>query len=238
MKRYKIILFLAIFLISCAQIPRKRELNVIIPTHPWEIENSTKLWYSLVWTESGKLQKMYVSPETREVRISVASDRTVIICAYPLDDLRPFGFAVDPLYGKHTVTLDQNNGVLADIIINGALEVADSINFQNLSFRCSEVCDDFRYIEESNLLADILNGQLADSSVKKMNGFTLENIEVYDGTWIGESVFDVYLDPAEINLPVGVHKFYNPQRNMVMSLGINNDGSYSKYEERALLVQR
>lgn len=237
----KFLLFLTVvlcFLTGCSkEVLTLKDVCILIPEHPWELSGQNSMWYSLIWSHDGVEKYLYVDTNTRQVHIQIPKDQTVVICAYPLDTLHPFGAFVTPL-DSGIVTLDQNVGYLADIVLNGALNVTPNLNSTLLIEKAKTVTTDFRYIEESILLADILNGQLQSSSLRKTNPVEIRDLEVYSGTWISENCNDMFLDPSEVYLPVGVSRFYNVERNLEMRIVVNTDGTYSKFEERALVPSK
>lgn len=229
-------LFLPFFLLaSCSQQAfNTKEVCVVIPTHPWELEKTNLMWYSLKYNCDGQIKHLYVDTTTREVRIKIPKDQTVIVCAFPLDDMHPFAAAFSPV-SPDTLILDQNQGYLAEMILGGALEVAGDINFDKLVQKAKDVSHDLRQIDEAVLIADILNGDLKDSSFVKTPEVEIGDVEVYSGTWISENCNDLFFDPDDVQLPIGVHRFFNVERSLEMELIVNADGTYSKYEERSLI---
>jgi len=235
------VLLLLICLSGClVENARYRTVTLVIPLHPWE-EDGPSMWYSLVWNEGIEQKTMFVDNTTRTVSLRIPRLQTTFICAYPLDSLKPFGTAITPLSRGNVFALDQDKGVLAELLMGLEHPSALSVNFDTLADYAALVIDDYSLLDPEILLEDVYNGSLGKASISVKEPVKVTGLEFYSGRWIPESihmeVFTVDTDGKTpvFHLPEGVHRFLCPERSLEIRIVVSSDGVY-RYERPSEMV--
>ena len=229
-----------LFLCSCKDGSLSRTVSIIIPEHPWETQDVEKMWYSLQWSDGSCVRTLFVDNGTRNVQLKVPLGANIIVCAYPVDDLMPFGALISPAVGEAGVVLDQDTGFLADLLLGIELEVACSVNFDMLVKYSSRSTSDFRLLDADVLLTDILNGRLSERSFRVLEPVEASDLLFYPGIWESESVHENALAVgADGVVPVlelgrGVHRYLCVSRQLEIRIVVSQDGIF-KYERPALI---
>ena len=144
--------------VSCSMVCPTRRLEVSIPDHPWEYVSGKKLWYTLKWTYGTEVQSSYIGPDERNISVYVPVGETVIIAAYPLGEMAPFGAIITPLDEAIQIGLNQNDGVIANELIDIDRSVTERLNYGLIRKEIKEKCDDIRRIEHISFLRNLQNG--------------------------------------------------------------------------------
>ncbi|MGP1508661.1 MAG: hypothetical protein ACTTJW_07285 [Sphaerochaeta sp.] len=225
---------------ACSVIPIEREIEITIPKHPWENVSGKRLWYTLKWTCGDGIKSLYISPEQRKVSLKVPAGETVLIAAYPLSDMNPFGGAVTPLMSSGKITLSQNDGAVVNELMNIDRQVTQRLNYGLLSKTIQRKTDDFRCIEKVSLLRDIQNGVLGDTSVKKVSLYGIESLAVPCGLWTSEFLRDQSIPASEnmtgsLELPEGVFRYLNTDLDRVLVVIVDSAGRSYNYFRQSLL---
>ena len=206
-----------------------RKIKIIIPPHPWEETGNIELWYKIKWNEGTEIKTKFIYNNLRQTYLKIPLGQTVYICAYPLGSMLSFGTGVSPSNNKNTFVLNQNEGFIADLLLNSKEEATLSVNFEKLVQSIKETTDDFRNIDTDFLLQSILNKRLSGASIKKTEQKTFYNIPMYSGLWIPESCFDEIISVSEdgyvyaMNLCPGVHRYICIKRNLEIRLVVSQD---------------
>jgi hypothetical protein len=235
------VLVLLICLAGCSfENPQYRIVELVIPLHPWE-EDRTSMWYSLVWNEGTGTKTLFVDNATRKVRLKIPRTQTTYICAYPLGNLKPFGTAVTPLSGSNVFALDQDKGVLAELLLGLEHPSALTVNFDRLVENASLELEDFSLLDPEILLEDVYNGNLSKKSIVRTEPVKVTGMEFYSGLWIPESIhqeaFSVEAGEAApvMHLAQGVHRYYCRERSLEIRIVVSFDGVY-RYERVSDMV--
>ncbi len=242
MKKMFLLVLSVLLLCSCTENRMHRTVKIEIPVHPWERKSDRKLWYSLEWTDGTELKRLHIDEKTRVAEIPVAAGQTVYVCAYPLGEMLAFGTAVTPLFSSSTAVLDQNGGVLADLLINIDREASSQVNFDRLFAEASAKTEDFRFLDMSQIAVDVNNGALKKSSLKTIGGYDIEPFEVVRGQWVSEFALSGSFIASEgttppMTLPPGVFRWYNPEKNMELRIVVGDNGDIFHYERTSLIPQ-
>ena len=215
-------------------------VRIVIPDHPWERQGVEKLWYSLRWTYGDGIQTLFVDNRTREVELGVPLGANLIVCAYPLDDMLPFGALAGAGNLSSCIVLNQDSGFLADLLLGIEERVACSVNFAVLEKYAAESTPDFRLLDSDVLLTDILNGKLSGKSFRVLEPVIAQEMLFYPGIWESESVHENALSvPADgvapdLELSPGVHRYLCVNRELEIRIVVSRDGVF-KYERPALI---
>ena len=239
-------IFIAVFvaavvlLCSCSQGMYRRTVEVVIPPHPWEKASGKNLWYTLRWTDSSGVRSLYVGPEQRSVSLDVPVGETVIVAAYPLGELNPFGGAVCPPDESRVLVLSQNEGVFANELLSLDREVTRELNYGLLVDDMLKKCDDLRQIGKVSVIRDIQNRQLHDASIKPVSLFGIEPFAVPDGIWTSEFLRDPDLIVTDgtagpLELPEGVFRYLNTELDRVLVLIVDSRGDRYCYLRQSLV---
>ena len=243
MKKYTFtaVLIVLLTLAGCsAEKTLYRSVQIVIPLHPWE-ENKTSMWYNLVWNEGTSNKSVFVDNSTRTVSLRIPKSQTTYICAYPLGSLKPFGSAVTPLSEGNVFVLDQDKGVLAELLMGLEHPSALHVNFEKLVENAALLLEDYSLLDTETLLEHVYNGTLGKTSVVRTEPLRVTDLEFYSGTWIPENVHleSFYVDTdgktPVLYLPQGVHRFLCPERNLEIRIVVSSDGVY-KYERPSEMV--
>ena len=216
----------------------KRTIKVVIPTHPWEETTDVKLWYKLKWNKGTEIQTAFVYNDTRILNLEIPPGQTVYICAYPLGSMLPFGTGISAHNSKTVFVLNQNEGFLADILMNSEDSSVLTLNFEKLVQKAETETPDFRNLNTSLLLQSVLNGKITAKSFEQTEMQTFSDIAMYSGLWIPESIFE---DPFTVNedgnspvmtLSMGIHRYLCLKRNLEIRLVVSEEGIF-RYEKTA-----
>ncbi len=232
--------FLAISLPSCAVAHPDRRLEVTIPEHPWELFGGVRLWYTLKWTYGDSVRSLHVPSDVRRVSILVPVGETVLVAAYPLGEMNPFGGAVTPLDSSMDLTLTQNDGAIVGELLDVDRMMTTRLNYRLLSTRMRAKVDDFRLVERISLLRDLQNGELLSSSIKVSNIFAVDSFAVPNGMWVSEYLRDsslVVLDgtSGDLELPEGVYRYLNVEMDRELVIIVDSTGSSYTYLRQSLV---
>ena len=225
---------------SCSIACPERVLDIVIPTHPWESVSRKKLWYTLKWTCGDEVRSLYVSPEERNLTISVPAGETVLVAAFPLGEMSPFGAAVTPLDPGREVVLTQNDGVVVGELLDIDRMVTSRLNYTLLSQKMKLRSSDFRCIDKVTFLRDLQNGVLSEESLKPVALFGVDSFAAPNGIWTSEFISDPGLFvtdgmTAPMQLPEGVFRYLNTEMDRVLVLVVDSAGSTYSYLRQNLM---
>ena len=229
------LLILALSVIcSCHQMQTKRTIRLRIPQHPWEKISGMALWYTLRWTDGGEVGSLHLSQEDRSVELEVLPGQAVFAAAYPLGELSPFGAAITPLDGDGEVVMTQDDGVLANMLIDVEPTILGMLNYGLIYEYMHEKSDDPRKLDDGLLLREIQNGELSESSFKVGKTFEVGPFALSNGIWESEFLRDPAIVATDgmaglVNLPSGVFRFLNAVDGMLLVLIIDRDGNFYSY---------
>lgn len=231
---------LVVLLSACSEWEVERKVMVRIPEHPWEVVTGKRLWYTIKWTDGQGMQVRHLNQEERSIEISVRPGETVLVAAYPLGDMAPYGIAITPLNGESDFLLTQEDGVLVGLLIDLDKELIDQVNFDLVLSKMRATANDIRAIDSSQLLRDIQNGELSSQSFKDSGMYQAGPFALTNGLWESEFFRDSDLAvtgglSAEVTLPPGVYNYLNVEERMVMTLVIDLEGDTYNYLHRSIV---
>lgn len=226
--------------VSCSIACPDRFLEIEVPKHPWEDVSGKALWYTLKWTYGSGIRSLYMGPDERKTAIYVPVGETVIIAAYPLGDMAPFGAIITPLDEDFQVTLNQNDGVIANSLIDLDRSVTERLNYGLIYDDMLKKCDDFRQIEQVSFLRDLQNGELSEVSFKAVSLFGIDSFALPNGLWTSEYLRDSSLFitdnlTPQLQLPEGVFRYLNPDMDRVLVLIVDSSGNSYSYLRQSLI---
>ena len=229
-----------LFAVSCSMITPNRMLEISIPEHPWENASGRKLWYTLKWTYGSDVQSSYLGPDERQISIYVPVGETVIIAAYPLGEMAPFGAIITPLDEDIQVTLNQNDGVLANELIDLDRSVTERLNYGLICEHIQKKVNDLRQIDHISFLRDLQNGELRETSFKAVSLFGIDSFVLPNGLWTSEYIRDCSLFVTDnlspqLQLPEGVFRYLNPDMDRVLVLIVDASGNSYSYLRQSLI---
>ena len=226
--------------VSCSMITPNRMLEISIPEHPWENASGKKLWYTLKWTYGSDVQNSYLGPDERQISIYVPVGETVIIAAYPLGEMAPFGAIITPLDEDIQVTLNQNDGVLANELIDLDRSVTERLNYVLIREQIQKKVNDSRQIDHISFLRDLQNGELRETSFKAVSLFGIDSFVLPNGLWTSEYIRDSSLFVTDnlspqLQLPEGVFRYLNSEMDRVLVLIVDASGNSYSYLRQSLI---
>ena len=226
--------------VSCSMIRPGRMLEVSIPDHPWESASGKKLWYTLKWTSGSEILSSHLGPDERSISIYVPVGETIIIAAYPLGEMAPFGAIITPLDEEIRVSLNQNDGVIANNLIDLDRTVTERLNYSLIREDMLKKCDDLRQIEQVSFLRDLQNGELRETSFKAVSLFGVDSFVLPNGLWTSEYLRDCSLFITDnltppLQLPEGVFRYLNPDMDRVLILIVDASGTSYSYLRQSLI---
>lgn len=221
-------------LVSCSMVEPTRRITVTIPTHPWEIASGQNLWYTLKWTCGNEITSMHISAHERVISIDVPVGETVLVAAYPLGDMSPFGGAITPLDENPRLMLSQNDGALVAELMNVDRSVTHQLNYTRLREGILKSIEDFRCIDRFTVLRDLQNGELADTSIRISDVFEVPSFVIPNGIWTSEFICDASFVVWEnlaspVRLPEGVFRYLNPEMDRILVLVVDSKGETYSY---------
>ena len=242
-KSYLFVLILVPFVlavVSCSLACPDRLLTISIPDHPWEKAGGKELWYILKWTYGEEVRSLYMGPGERQANIYVPTGETVLIAAYPLGEMAPFGALVTPLDEDGKVALNQDDGVVANELIDLDRSVTKRLNYGLICDELSKKCDDIRKIEKVSFLRDLQNGELTEASFKIVSLYGIDSFVLPNGLWTSEFLRDSSLFVTDnlsprLELPEGVFRYLNPEMNRVLVLVVDSSGNSYSYLKQSLI---
>ena len=226
--------------VSCSIACPDRLLEITIPQHPWETVENEKLWYVLRWTYGTEVRSAYVGQNERVVSIQVPIGETILIAAYPLGEMAPFGAIITPLEDGIRITLNQNDGVIVNELIDLDRIVTQRLNYGPICDNMLKKCDDLRRIEKISFLRDLQNGELSNASFKVVSLFGIEPFVLPNGLWTSEYIRDpsLYITDnlsPQLQLPEGVFRYLNPDMDRVLILIVDSSGNSYSYLRQSLV---
>ena len=226
--------------VSCSMACPDRLLEITIPRHPWEDAAQKNLWYTLRWTYGTEVRSAYVGQDERTINIHVPIGETILIAAYPLGDMAPFGAIVTPLEDEIRITLNQNDGVIVNELIDLDRTVTQRLNYGSIRENMLKKCDDIRRIEKVSFLRDLQNGELSNASFKAVSLFGVDPFALPNGLWTSEYIRDPSLFitdnlSPQLQLPEGVFRYLNPDLDRVLILIVDSSGNSYSYLRQSLI---
>ena len=233
-------LLMCLLFASCSVMELDREMTVSIPVHPWEKSGGEKNWYTLKWTTCHGIETLHVGKDQRRVTIRIPVGETVVICAYPLGEFNPFGAVITPLDCGDSVTLSQNDGCIANELLNLDREVVRQVNYGLVSQSMYEKCDDFRQIDIISFIRDLQNEELAGTSFKVVSLFGVDPFSLPNGIWVSEFVRDPVIISqggmtSQLQLPEGVFHYLNTEMDRILVLIVDSGGYSYSYLRRNVI---
>ena len=226
--------------VSCSIACPDRLLEICIPDHPWESASGKKLWYTLKWTYGSEIRSVYMGPDERIQNIYVPVGETIIIAAYPLGEMAPFGAVITPLDEDILVSLNQSDGVIAKELIDLDRSVTERLNYVLIRENMLKKCDDLRRIEQVSFLRDLQNGELRETSFKAASLFGVDSFALPNGLWTSEYLRDSGLHVTDnlgpqLQLPEGVFRYLNSEMDRVLVLIVDSSGNSYSYLRQSLI---
>lgn len=202
--------------VSCSLCSFERKIVLEIPKHPWEnCSVNAKMWYSLKWSYGNEIKSLYVGPDEREVEIKIPIGETVFVCAFPLGEMKPFGYVITPQERLSTFELTQDDGFWAALFLDLDRDVTKEVNYKALKIAVDEVLQEvlldfskqsladtsssnhtsssflrasIRNLDKVVFLRDVFNGELSKSSIEFLSPFIIPSFAVSNGVWVSELV--------------------------------------------------
>ena len=226
--------------VSCSMACPDRLLEISIPRHPWESAQTKNLWYTLRWSYGTEIRSAYIGPEERLVSIHVPIGETVLIAAHPLGDMAPFGAIITPLEDEIRITLNQNDGVIVNELIDLDRTVTQRLNYGPIRESMMEKTTDLRKIEKVSFLRDLQNGELSQASFKAVSLFGVDPFVLPNGLWTSEYIRDpsLYITDnlsPQLQLPEGVFRYLNTDMDRVLVLIVDSSGNSYSYLKQSLV---
>ncbi len=235
-----LLLAISLSLPSCSVAHPDRRIEVTIPEHPWETFGGVRLWYTLKWTYGDSVQTLHVPADVRTVAISVPVGETVLVAAYPLGELSPFGGCVTPLIPNMSLVLSQNEGAIVGELLDIDRIVTRRLNYGYMKDRMLSKTDDLRLVDKVSLLRDLQNGELLASSIKVHAAFGVDSFALPNGIWISEFLRDSSIVAMEglsgdLQLPEGVYRYLNPEMGRELVIIVDSGGQSYTYLRQSLV---
>ena len=218
---------------GCTFNPRQSVTVFLDGEHLWEYYAGESMWHTLTWFDGSTIRSRTLGKNMRSTTVEVEMGRTCVFAAYPLDSLRPMGAVYSPGDGAE-VSLDFSQGRLADLLLDVAdynARLVSCLSYDELSTHLVEDWD------EDALYAAFLDGTVGSGKVEKADFFKVEVEGLVSGHYVSEydegPEFDaVYGETVELELMVGIHRFYNMEKDFVHVVAIYPDGEASYYSYR------
>ncbi len=227
--RLRILIVTLVFLFfSCDHnLLTERVVTVVLgEEHPWEEASHLPLWYTLSYTTNKGRASIHLSQGVRETKIVVDRLSSVALCAYPLGTLAPLGGFVQA--GKsNRVELIQQNGALANILIEGSTINAEAIASLDMDL-LSALVGDATMLDASALLVDLLNGVTPKKSLERLERVWYQLGGIPDGYWVSEdptqpSFWLLFGEEVPLLLNPGSTHYLNKERALVLTLSCDSE---------------
>lgn len=227
-------------LVSCSENLQNKTVYIEIPEHPWEKYSGQKLLYTVKWTDNNQIFSSNLHSNSEKIKLTIPRNQTVFICAFPLEDMEPFGIGITPFDSKKTYKLTQNDGILARIMMDLDPKIRQQINYNLLSEICSSVTDDYRSLNQSTLVQAILNGKLKKSAIKQAKSVEIPELSIPNGLWISQNTADNPIEITDGKLPntnryIGKYRFFCSELGKIYSITIEDNGNFSTHIQNCIL---
>ncbi len=219
------IIFILSF-ISCELVSNYKEVEVVIESlHPFEEISKEKVWYTLSYTNGfGDISYKHINKNKRSTKILVPKNATIFVCAKPLNNFSPIATVINP-GDEDKVYLNYKEGYLVSFLQDLYLQnpkAVSSVNYKKL-FSILNKKDLLSSFDKLVLARDILNGELDETSIFKIDQLQIELTQAIDGYWISEnpdeggfSISDNNYKRVSLSLGDGEHYYINFEKGYIM----------------------
>ena len=208
-----------------------RTVELSIPIHPWESNSGRQFWYNLEIFGNNCRSSLFVPQGTRSVTIRIPLGEAVTALAYPMGSGTPQGAWISPETGRQPVKMNQMDGVILESLTK-IDNCWNDLNYPKLAEMARQKTMDFREIARLKLIEDIANGEINSDSIRLKKSTRIDHLELPSGLWYGEFAIDgsIYSSASQkpsISMNTGTRRYYNFQRNLVLSIFFADDGKWN-----------
>ncbi|MEA4861593.1 hypothetical protein SDC9_102381 [bioreactor metagenome] len=201
----------------------ERTIEVVLSEkHPWHEASHHPLWYTLVYTNGkGGLEKRYLLPGTKRVKLSVARGKMTVIAAYPLSSLHPVAGFCHP-GSENIISLSEENGSLADLLLNSYEKNHEAVeNLQGTLL--ASLVGDASLVDGNALMVSLLNGELTQSKMTVLQMLQVTLTDLPEGYWVPErnaqqAFWSQWGESVDLQVRGGLQRWWNRERSLCLTL--------------------
>ena len=230
MKKISFYLTLVVLLSSCTFSP---PITLTVSPYfdtPWEEVSGKEMWYKVKWFDGDRVETVYMDRGVWSIKVKADRDSVMVFAFYPLGDLEPLGGFWEP-GDNNKVWLSPEDGFFADMLIRASETYPSPVSKTSIK-RIKERIPDLGAINRVSFLSSLLEGKINDNEIELYKKYRVPLDGVPKGKWVSLyshsqsiSVSDVF-DPGTVSLFPGVYHYINFNRDLMLTVTLDEKGSY------------
>ena len=230
MKKILFYLTLVFLLSSCTFSPPVTLTVSPYSDTPWEEVSGKEMWYKVKWFDGDRVETVYMDLGVWSIEVKADRDSLLVFAFYPLGDMEPLGGFWEP-GDNNKVWLSPEDGYFADMLIRAAETYpspVSNISIKRLKERIPDPCA----INRVSFLSSLLEGNIDNKEIELYKKYRVPLDGVPKGKWVSlyshsQSMYvsDVF-DPATVSLFPGVYHYINFDRDLMLTVTLDENGKY------------
>ena len=230
MKKISFYLSLVVLLSSCTFSP---PITLTVSPYfdtPWEEESGKEMWYKVKWFDGDRVETVYMDRGVWSIKLKADRDSVMVFAFYPLGDMEPLGGFWEP-GDNNKVWLSPEDGFFADMLIRASETYPSPVSKTSIK-RIKERIPDLGAINRVSFISSLLEGKINDNEIELYKKYRVPLDGVPKGKWVSLyshsqsiSVSDVF-DPGTVSLFPGVYHYRNFNRDLMLTVTLDEKGSY------------
>ena len=230
MKKISFYLTLVVLLSSCTFSP---PITLTVSPYfdtPWEEVSGKEMWYKVKWFDGDRVETVYMDRGVWSIKLKADRDSVMVFAFYPLGDMEPLGGFWEP-GDNNKVWLSPEDGFFADMLIRASETYPSPVSKTSIK-RIKERIPDLGAINRVSFLSSLLEGKINDNEIELYKKYRVPLDGVPKGKWVSLyshsqsiSVSDVF-DPGTVSLFPGVYHYINFNRDLMLTVTLDEKGSY------------
>ena len=230
MKKISFYLSLVVLLSSCTFSP---PITLTVSPYfdtPWEEVSGKEMWYKVKWFDGDRVETVYMDRGVWSIKVKADRDSVMVFAFYPLGDMEPLGGFWEP-GDNNKVWLSPEDGFFADMLIRASETYPSPVSKTSIK-RIKERIPDLGAINRVSFLSSLLEGKINDNEIELYKKYRVPLDGVPKGKWVSLyshsqsiSVSDVF-DPGTVSLFPGVYHYINFNRDLMLTVTLDEKGSY------------
>ena len=230
MKKISFYLTLVVLLSSCTFSP---PITLTVSPYfdtPWEEVSGKEMWYKVKWFDGDRVETVYMDRGVWSIKVKADRDSVMVFAFYPLGDMEPLGGFWEP-GDNNKVWLSPEDGFFADMLIRASETYPSPVSKTSIK-RIKERIPDLGAINRVSFLSSLLEGKINDNEIELYKKYRVPLDGVPKGKWVSIyshsqsiSVSDVF-DPGTVSLFPGVYHYINFNRDLMLTVTLDEKGSY------------
>ena len=230
MKKISFYLTFVVLLSSCTFSP---PITLTVSPYfdtPWEEVSGKEMWYKVKWFDGDRVETVYMDRGVWSIKVKADRDSVMVFAFYPLGDMEPLGGFWEP-GDNNKVWLSPEDSFFADMLIRASETYPSPVSKTSIK-RIKERIPDLGAINRVSFLSSLLEGKINDNEIELYKKYRVPLDGVPKGKWVSLyshsqsiSVSDVF-DPGTVSLFPGVYHYINFNRDLMLTVTLDEKGSY------------